>query len=376
MNKKLIISGAAVLIIAGGIFTKNSIVKSQFEEEVQKEVSMNPSINSIDGDYFCSGIFTTKCGIDDVKILMQDRRLNNIKLTANTIEIDNVTAANKFQSIQSPEPTEVLKGLMKINDNYTFTIEGLKLSVNQDDEKFIKELKAKAQKEFSKTDYTFFEKLVDLYAEDGIDMNSYVSVNNEGLLSLKSNLKGIGLSLDFETNIDFEKDDIENANRYTLMRSLLSTKIDDFSLNAEAVEYSVPELAAFALKLPIQNSRYKQRRFERNLQKLGINSNFSDFSGKDIEKFFNSDNAKNISDKITTQIENNLSMFIRDKKTTEYIHKLLNDISEKITALGKDDDDSVKIRLSTNNKSIQELSNEIQTQGKLDLEDSLNISIN
>ncbi|RXJ83871.1 hypothetical protein [Arcobacter sp. CECT 8985] len=380
MNKKLIISAIAVVAIVGGIYTKNSIAKSKFEQGVQKEVAKDNSIKSIDGDYFCNGIFTTECGIDNLKMVITNRKSayrksNDIILTAKSIEIDNIAAANKFSSIKSTEPIDVLKGLMDINDNYTFNIKGLKFSVNDNNEDFIKKLKQQAKNDFSKNDYDFFEKLVNLYEDNGLNISSYISIDDNAVLSSTSDINGFGLSFGFESVLNLKKDDIKNANRYTIINSLLSTKISAFSLKAETLDYSVPELAAFLLKLPNQKSKYKQRRFERKLKRLGINSNFKDFSEDDIKNFFNSDNGKNTLNKMTIQIENNINMFIRDKKTNEYIHDLLKDVNEKFSALGRGKDDSLKVTLSTNNKTIQELLNEIQTKGNLDLKDSLNISI-
>lgn len=374
MNKKLIIGAGTAVALIGGVVIKNNIAQSKFEEAMQKKVSSNEIVKSIEGDYYCSGLISTQCGINDAKIILKDRR-DEIKLTAKSIEIDNVAAANKFEAIESPEPVDVLKGLMKINDNYTFSVKGLKVSDNKTED-FIKTLKDEAQKNLSKTDYKFFEKLADLYVKDGVNITSYISANDKGVLNLTGDIKGLGLSMGFETNIDFKEDDIANATKHNIENSLLHTKINDFSFNVETHDYSAPELAAFLAKLPYQQSSYKQKRFERDLRNIGINTKFSDFGGEDIKAFFKSDKSKNMISKITSEAENGVGLFIKDEKSKKYIINLLKDTTGKISDLGTGKDDSLKITLSTNNKTIQELINGVQKDGKLELGDTLDISIN
>lgn len=376
MDKKIVIGVGAAIVIVGGIFVKNNIAEGKFEEAVKSKVASNPVVKSIEGDYYCGGFIGTQCGIDDAKITLQEGSKDEIKLTAQSIEIDNIVAANKFEAIESAEPIDVLKGLMKINDNYTFTVKGLKGSLNQSEAEFIKTVKDEAQKELSKTDYKFFEKLTNLYTSDGVDITSYISADDEGVVSLNGDIKGLGLSIGFETNIDFKEDDIAKSNKYNIENSLMHTKIDNFSINIKTHDYSVPELAAFITKLPYQGNRYKQRSFERDLRSMGINTKFGDFAGEDIKKFFESDKAKNIIGKFTSEVQNGIGLFIKDEKNKKYILDVLKDTTQKISDLGSGKDESLKITLSTNDKTIQDLINGVQNAGKLELGETLNVSVN
>jgi len=394
MNKKFLGAGLVVVLGLIGVVGKNIYIANQIENNLQELTKKDNSINSLEGDVSCSGIFSTSCVIDDFQLsIINDLsryKTNDIDLYADSIEIDNINSMKNLQEAFDGIKKEKNKRLKfekfkeiitEMDEEYNVLIKNLKIAQNGKDPKIlINNFASKLKNELQKNDEVeeFIDDIVDIYNEEGITIESEIDLDN-GDIALSSYIEVAGLKLEYNVDAEIDNESIMSSNQYNFNKALLDTVINDLSIELEFTEKTFPEYLAFIINSEYINARgYNKRRILNKYKNIfGNDLNINSLDSEQISNLANSDAfQKNIE-----KFKRNLFRYTKkaDDDSQEMIEKLLEQFLSKIVKLCKDDDNSIEIEV-IGKKSLNEIVNNsmsiVSGSSKEKLSDLIELSIN